>query len=68
MRITQLTKKAEEEAIEAVARPGTRRGALQERTMRVGTDQQGRVQAANIKVVAWAGSARRASPDRSPST
>jgi Skp family chaperone for outer membrane proteins len=56
-RIADLTKKAEQ-AIEAVAQAqGIDVVLYKEQTIRVGTDQQGRVQAANIKVVAWSGSA-----------
>ena len=56
-RIAELTKKAEA-AIEAVAMAqGIDVVLYKEQTIRVGTDQQGRVQAANIKVVAWAGNA-----------
>jgi Skp family chaperone for outer membrane proteins len=53
-RIESLTKKAEE-AIKAVAEAqGIDMVLFKQQTIRLGTNQQGRVQAANINVVAWA--------------
>lgn len=54
-RIEQLTLKAEQ-AIQAVAEvQGIDLVLFKQQTIRLGTNQQGRVQAANINVVAWAG-------------
>ena len=53
-RIESLTRKAEE-AIAAVAEAqGIDMVLFKQQTIRLGTNQQGRVQAANINVVAWA--------------
>jgi Skp family chaperone for outer membrane proteins len=54
-RIEALTQKAEA-AIEAVAKTQNIDMVLfKQQTIRLGTNQQGRIQAANINVVAWAG-------------
>lgn len=56
-RIEELTRKAEA-AIEAVAQAqGIDVVLFKQQTIRLGTNQQGRVQAANINVVAWSNSA-----------
>lgn len=54
VRVEKLTSNAEE-AIEAVAQAqGVDLVFYKEQSLRLGTNKQGRVQAANIKVVAWA--------------